>query len=374
MAKIEIKSKAIRGTDILGNLAPQHLYIVNIKDNGLKIAYRGGPEGRDNMRNWLFDDLKVTRLLYDKNHPDFDKNNNHPSKLLVSGSDRELAPIIEKINNAMDVINSNNYDYKVAIPGMTFGSWQNSNTVAKYLIEAAGIKFELPKHSNGMNVLAPGWDEQITHSLLDKTGAGQYWEELYKDIDIKVAERARKVLEKYSILESKVKSIYDRFNEYNKEQFKDCIKKYESGHKNILEEHGELEKIFSYFDNPALYEDISNKERFKILSEQAVEKGDNVYATGFQEMYVQQGMLEQIFDAIDKPEYYEAESNTVRLKYTEKVFSEVLGGSNERENIVGDNKPSNYEQMSKLVSELEKEISDLTSAFNNCNPTHSFDL
>ena len=282
--------------------------------------------------------------------------------------------MIEKINNAMDVINSNSYDYKVAIPGVTFGSWQNSNTIARYLIEAAGIKFELPKHSNGMSVLAPGWDEQITHSLFDKTGAGQYWEELSKDIEIKVAEKARKVLEKYSILESKVKSIYDRFNEYNKEQFRDCIKKHESGHKNILEEHGELEKIFSYFDNPALYEDISNKERFKLLSEQAVEKGDDKYATGFQVMYAQQGMLEQIFDAIDKPEYYEVENNIERLKYTEKVFNEALSASNERESTEGDNKPSNYEQISKLVSELEKEISDLTSAFNNCNPTHSFDL
>ena len=282
--------------------------------------------------------------------------------------------MIEKINNAMDVINSNSYDYKVAILGVTFGSWQNSNTITRYLIEAAGIKFELPKHSNGMSVLAPGWDEQITHSLFDKTGAGQYWEELYKDIDIKVAEKARKVLEKYSILESKVKSIYDRFNEYNKEQFRDCIKKHESGHKNILEEHGELEKIFSYFDNPALYEDISNKERFKLLSEQAVEKGDDKYATGFQVMYAQQGMLEQIFDAIDKPEYYEVENNIERLKYTEKVFNEALSASNERESTEGDNKPSNYEQISKLVSELEKEISDLTSAFNNCNPTHSFDL
>lgn len=197
---------------------------------------------------------------------------------------------------------------------------------------------------------------------------------MYKDIDIKVAEKARKVLEEYSVLESKVKSIYDRLNEYNKEQFRDCIKKYESGHKNILEEHGELEKIFSYFDNPALYEDISNKERFKLLSEQAVEKGDDKYATGFQKMYAQQGVLEQIFDAIDKPEYYEAENNIERLKYTEKVFSEALGGSNERESIVADNKSTNYEQINKLVSGLEKEISELTSGFNNCNTTHSFDL
>ena len=374
MAKIEIKSKPIQKTEFLGNLAPQHLYIVNIRDNGENIAYRGGPKGGDNMKNWLFDDLKVTRLLYNKNHLDFDKNNNHPSKLLISGSDRELALIIEKINNTMNAINSNSYDYKVAIPGVTWGSWQNSNTVMRYLIEAAGIKFELPKHSNGMSVLAPGWDEQITHSLFDQTGAGQFWGELYKNIDIKVAEKARKALEEYNILEGKVKRIYDRFNEYNKEQFRDCIKKYESGHKKILEEHGELEKIFSYFDNPALYEDISNKERFKLLSEQAAGKGDNKYAEGFQAMYEQQGMLEQIFDAIDKPEYYEAESNTERLKYTEKVFNEALKGRSERVTIVANNEQSNYEQINKLISELEKEISELTSAFNNCNPSYFFEL
>ena len=41
MAKIEIKSKPIQKTEFLGNLAPQHLYIVNIRDNGENIAYRG---------------------------------------------------------------------------------------------------------------------------------------------------------------------------------------------------------------------------------------------------------------------------------------------------------------------------------------------
>ena len=39
MAIIEIKSKPIQRTEFLGNLAPQHLYIVNKKDNGLKMAW-----------------------------------------------------------------------------------------------------------------------------------------------------------------------------------------------------------------------------------------------------------------------------------------------------------------------------------------------
>ena len=43
-------------------------------------------------------------------------NHNYPSKLLVSGGDLELSGFMEKINNAMDVINANNYDYKIAIP------------------------------------------------------------------------------------------------------------------------------------------------------------------------------------------------------------------------------------------------------------------
>ena len=91
-------------------------------------------------------------------------------------------------------------------------------------------------------------------------------------------------------------------------------------------------------------------------------------------MYEQQGMLEQIFDAIDKPEYYEAENNKERLKYTEKVFNEALKGANERVTIVTDNEQINYEQINKLISELEKEISELTSAFNNCNPSYFFEL
>ena len=40
MAKLEIKSKTIQRTEFLGNLAPQHLYLENMKDNGLKIGYR----------------------------------------------------------------------------------------------------------------------------------------------------------------------------------------------------------------------------------------------------------------------------------------------------------------------------------------------
>jgi AraC-like DNA-binding protein len=68
-------------------------------------------------------------------------------------------------------------------------------------------------------------------------------------------------------------NIYDRFNEYNKEQFRDCIKKYESGHKKILEEHGELEKIFSYFDNPALYS-IENSLTFLENSNEQISIAD----------------------------------------------------------------------------------------------------
>ena len=258
MARIEIKSKAIKGIDILGNLTPQHLYIVNIKDNGSKIAYRGGPEGGDNMKNWLFDDLKVTRLLYNKNHPDYDKKSNHPSKLLISGSDGELAPMIEKINNAMDIINSNNYDYKVVIPGVTFGSWQNSNTIARYLIEAAGIKFELPKHSNGMSVLAPGWDEQIAHSLFDETGVGVLVEDLYKNIGMKIAEKARIFIEEYTILERRVKEIYNLLGEYHKKEFRECISKYEDFEKKMANAAPKAEDTEIYSGKEEISEQSSN--------------------------------------------------------------------------------------------------------------------
>ena len=49
--------------------------------------------------------------------------------------------------------------------------------------------------------------------------------------------------------------------------------RYKKGADNIKDDQKTLEKLFDYFDNPALYRKISNVERFKLLSEQAEKEG-----------------------------------------------------------------------------------------------------
>ncbi len=80
-----------------------------------------------------------------------------------------------------------------------------------------------------------------------------------------------------------------------------------------------VEKLFEYFDNPALYEDINNKERFKILSEEAAKAGDEELEDMFSHLTKQQEDVEELFDIIDNEAFYNAEKNNERMEY---IFSE----------------------------------------------------
>jgi len=167
MAKIEIVSKPIRTTEFLGEYAPQHLYIIYTKDNKEEMAYRGGPEGGDNFINWIRDDLKITKLPYREGHPDYDKDGTHTrgKPPIISGTDEQINPFVMKIDKAMDAVNKAGFDYKIA--GVTLGSWQNSNTIARYLLDSTDLPFELPVYSDGRTVTAPGWDESLGHTAID---------------------------------------------------------------------------------------------------------------------------------------------------------------------------------------------------------------
>ena len=80
------------------------------------------------------------------------------------------------------------------------------------------------------------------------------------------------------------------------------------------------EKIFEYFDNEALYQDdINNKERFKILSEEAAKAGDEELTNMFSYLEEQQGKVEKLFDIMDNEAFYNAENNEERMEY---IFSE----------------------------------------------------
>ena len=80
------------------------------------------------------------------------------------------------------------------------------------------------------------------------------------------------------------------------------------------------EKIFEYFDNEALYQnDINNKERFKMLSEEAAKAGDEELTNMFSYLEEQQGKVEKLFDIMDNEAFYTAENNEERMEY---IFSE----------------------------------------------------
>ena len=81
-----------------------------------------------------------------------------------------------------------------------------------------------------------------------------------------------------------------------------------------------LQEIFEYFDNEALYQDdINNKERFKILSEEAAKAGDEELTNMFSYLEKQQEKVDKLFDIMDNEAFYNAENNEERMEY---IFSE----------------------------------------------------
>jgi hypothetical protein len=171
-AKIEIVAKPIELFKIFGKGVPQHLFILITKSDGKQTAIRGGPKGGNNFWNWIKDDLKVTTEVYDDNHPDWKKKEDiHHTHLLAHGSNAQIDSYINNMDfkKTYEFINSAKFDYKVA--GITFGSWQNSNAVAKIVTEAMGLKFELPTYQNSkgeyVKVIAPGFNDNLEYSFVD---------------------------------------------------------------------------------------------------------------------------------------------------------------------------------------------------------------
>ena len=209
MAKIELKSKAIQGLDKLGGYAPQHLYIVYTKDNGEQIGYRGDAEGGDGIHNWVLDDIKIFKMPYDDNHPDFDKSKTHISEILIESTEEVADIFIRRMDETMRWINEGKYDYKLP----TVGKWLNSNTAAKYLVEEAGFKFKLPKYGSGKEVLAPGWDGKMEKTLLDRLmEEGDYRDEftgLIDSINKKVVISKEKVKNTFKDLEEQAAKAMD---------------------------------------------------------------------------------------------------------------------------------------------------------------------
>ena len=362
MAKIEISSKPIKNFEFLGKYTPHHLYIIHTKDKGEQIAYRGGPAEGDELRNWLLDDLKVSKILYNKSHKDWDEkvgliSSIHTRKIIVNGKDDQIDSYVIRLDEAMDFINSGHFDYKIA--GFTLGSWQNSNSAARYLIDSTGLSFELPKHPDGTTVIAPGWDEKIGHTLVDKTGVGKEVKEAYEILEGKFGKKVPTLIEKYEKLEKDIKQIYSTSTKQEVVKFKDCMFRYKKGADNIKDDQKTLEKLFDYFDNPALYRKISNVERFKLLSEQAEKEGDEFFASNFAALGSQLTNVNKLMETIGNPAFYNADNHHERMQHASEVF------------VTTDSESRKY---NVAINELQAGISELTSAFTKCTSGYHDDL
>ena len=195
MAKIETIARPIEGFEWLGKYAPVHISTLHTKDNGEQINYRGGPEKgnyhKDIKGEPFRDNLKVTKLPYNPDHPDFVKDYwASPKKLIIEGNDHLVNPYIEKMeSNPMKRINDANIDYKVLIG-------QNSNAAAREMIEGAGLEFKLPEYEDGTKVIAPQWGAKIERTWIDKTRVGEKAWAFYDKLEEKVNELNKKYNEK----------------------------------------------------------------------------------------------------------------------------------------------------------------------------------
>ena len=135
------------------------------KDNGALSVISGGPEDSIKIGRMIWDDIKIRMQRYgssdEKKYRKYFK-----SIKLFEGSDKEVEGYVDKMWGKAAEINRLGFDYKLPI----IGDEQNSNTVARIIVEAAGLKFDLPKYPNGKPVIAPSYESEIKHTKVDELG------------------------------------------------------------------------------------------------------------------------------------------------------------------------------------------------------------
>lgn len=298
MAKIELKSRPIKIFRALEKyrLAPHHLYILYTPNAGNRIVISGGPE-RDYGIGYLFDDIKVTSNVYEDGEPNFEKEGlPHPSVILAEGESAEILSIFNKIWSKAKEINRAGFDYKISgLPG----DWQNSNTVAKELIAAAGLEFQLPRYEKGREVWVPSYKSNLDHSAIDKTGIGNELRKFFEMDNI------------INKLEDKIKEILATGIAII--QLKECIEEELAYQKEASEMTDDptamLARLFEYFDTIDLDNSkMSNPDRFRNLEQKARKKGDHM-AKIFGNLATQLELVQSLFGTIKTPEYENTQSN-----------------------------------------------------------------
>ena len=158
----------------------QHLFIIRTYSDGTKKIYRGGASksGDDSILDVLGGDLHIYKGSYDKKHKvDYVEDLSLlPNILLARGTDGELDAKTKKLDDLQELIEQEGADYKLAIPIKSLVKLniesQNSNTLARMMVEKMGLKFTLPTYtdSNGVQqeVFAPGSEQNyVTKTLAD---------------------------------------------------------------------------------------------------------------------------------------------------------------------------------------------------------------
>ena len=365
MAKIELVARPVDimpdwVIDILemGESAAQHLFIMQTKDNGEIFTISGGPENFksggvvNKAISSLVDDIKVRKKIYEKSD-EYDYRKYFKSKLIIEASDDVINSYISKIWLKAAQINRGGFDYK----WLTKGDEQNSNTVARVLLEAAGLKFELPIYKSGKPVLAPSYDAEIDHSYMVKTGIGNNFKEYFfaKDMMKNLGNKINKAYAKYPDRICEIKECIEE------EVSQSTSKNKAEGNKGQEEKKSEdtfdkVDKMFGYFNSVNLDKKETNLERFKTLEEDAKERGDYEFAGIFGNLVNQQKQVLRLFEHMETPGYKNAKSLGDKMRNLNKNIEQIKGPN---EDVDG---------LESVFEGFKDDMADLNTAFEKCAP------
>ena len=323
-------------------IAPQHLFVMISKDNGAQSIISGSPEDSIKISGMIWDDIKVKKQRYgSSDEKEFNKY--FKSTKLYEGRDKEVEVYVNKMWDKASEINRSGFDYKLP----TMGDEQNSNTVARIIVEAAGLKFELPKYLNGKPVIAPSYESEIKHTKIDKLAIGNKVKEfLYQ----------KEVMRK---LVDKINKAYAKYNAETVNEIKDCVDKELNEPKKkvgLAEQTKKGIEIADYIIGSKVWEDTSGNV-FDALENNAKAKGDTEYANLFGHLADQQKEVNGLFDLMDSSIYKNAESTEDKLRYIDENIQNVRDASN-----------SDERKLEKITLGYKENIVVLDHAFEKCAP------
>ena len=176
MAKIEIWTRDVSGTSMLGNKAPQHIFLIKTNDNGTREIIRGGPS-QDNMitgdikivnqnYNGIRQDDKITET-YDYFDPSKPNILNYQGSTIKIASQSQIDAIWKNGLNKAQNINLGKFDYEPLT--------QNSNTVIYKISLEMNLGNEVKNFLDQKEVWAPGYGNDFTKGPVDKG-----WDYLYE--------------------------------------------------------------------------------------------------------------------------------------------------------------------------------------------------